>query len=93
MKQITLSDAISDNQTLTTTQVNGILEILGNRCKASTKEELKIVLSGSLSERSNFASFKKILLNDPHSKDGVSFTAGQDYRVEVAKVRKQLLAS
>lgn len=49
MKQITLSDAISDNQTLTTTQVNGILEILGNRCKASTKEELKIVLSGSLS--------------------------------------------
>lgn len=84
--QDSLETRIAAGVPLSETDIDALVALFGERCRAGTKVILRVRLE-SVPRIPSFGIFGRVILHD----DGVSYCAGQDYPREIAIVRKLLI--
>lgn len=85
MAQITLYDLIRDNKSLSESDIDQLVDLLGHRCRHEKKARLRSVLT-YLSGQKLHGIFDRVMLEG----DRWVYVAGQDYPSEIRTVRELL---
>ena len=86
-----LSTRITNKQPLTPYEVIGLVEILGERCRAKTKDRLRSVLTYGVTTLSNYYLYERVLFENFSDHNRVTYTAANSYPDEITALRNRLL--